>query len=171
MIEKVCSKCKKNKPLTEFYKKNTGRDGLCQECKGCCKQRSKEWQIKNKKKREDYHKQYYIENKGSIQTYKKKYYQENKEKIDKNKKEWAKNNRKKCNKYSKKWKSENPKKVKEQSQADAKRRCDKVLPCYAMQLIVGKSSFLSAKNIPQELVEAKRAHILIKRELKNEQTK
>lgn len=32
---KICSTCKKQKPITEFYKCKTNKDGLYYECKSC----------------------------------------------------------------------------------------------------------------------------------------
>lgn len=44
MIEKVCSKCKVAKPVTEFYKSRNSKDGHNCYCKSCSKQCRKEYQ-------------------------------------------------------------------------------------------------------------------------------
>lgn len=36
---KICSKCKKSKPLNEFYKNPYNKDGLAYSCKACKKKR------------------------------------------------------------------------------------------------------------------------------------
>jgi len=35
---KICSKCKEDKPLSEFNKRSSAPDGLRAKCKDCCKQ-------------------------------------------------------------------------------------------------------------------------------------
>lgn len=40
---KICNKCHKEKPITEFYKDKTHKDGFRSICKYC----SKQWKIKN----------------------------------------------------------------------------------------------------------------------------
>lgn len=45
---KVCSKCKKNKELTEFYKHHLRKDGLQSSCKECNNDRSKKHYQANK---------------------------------------------------------------------------------------------------------------------------
>jgi len=52
---KKCSKCEIEKELSEFYKKNTAKDGLRSECKECNYHYSKKYKIK-----------YYLNNKESI---------------------------------------------------------------------------------------------------------
>lgn len=53
-MKKICTNCKQNKLLTDFYKRNNVPDGRCSECKVCSKQRNKQnfrnYYIKNKEK-------------------------------------------------------------------------------------------------------------------------
>ncbi len=63
---KVCKKCKKDKPLSEFSKNKNQKDGLGIWCSGCKK---------------DYKKYYYSKNKENLSEYIKKYYKENCERI------------------------------------------------------------------------------------------
>ena len=44
---KVCTKCGKKKPLSEFYFKSSGRGGLRGECKTCHKRAMKKYNKKN----------------------------------------------------------------------------------------------------------------------------
>lgn len=55
MITKICSTCKKEKPLIEFYKHKNRKDGYRGQCKNCFKtypekerQRSKKWYENNR---------------------------------------------------------------------------------------------------------------------------
>lgn len=51
---KKCTKCEKEKNLTEFYKSGTTNDGLRYNCKSCCISYSKETPRKNKQDRKEY---------------------------------------------------------------------------------------------------------------------
>lgn len=45
---KTCSKCKESKPLTEFWKQSSNRDGLHIWCKGCAGASHKQWVENNR---------------------------------------------------------------------------------------------------------------------------
>src|SRR5262249_25935193 len=45
---KVCTKCGESKPLTEYYKAATTRDGLRGDCKACFKLRAADWYQDNR---------------------------------------------------------------------------------------------------------------------------
>ena len=47
---KRCSKCKKEKPITEFYKNRVRKDGYKQYCKVCCSILDKEYRKQNPEK-------------------------------------------------------------------------------------------------------------------------
>ena len=70
---KKCSKCGTQKPLVEFHKDKTKKDGLDSNCKTCKAQ----YYVQNKEKIAEQQAQYYAENKEK----KAQYYAENKEKI------------------------------------------------------------------------------------------
>lgn len=66
-MAKICSRCKKDKPLSEFYKNKTHKDGYNTVCKRCyteverehwklekTKKTRKVWKLKNKDKMKDY---------------------------------------------------------------------------------------------------------------------
>lgn len=44
---KTCSKCHIEKPLEEFYKDRSAKDGLDHRCKVCAKEKSRLWAAKN----------------------------------------------------------------------------------------------------------------------------
>ena len=50
MTTKVCSKCKVEKDVGEFYKDRTARDGLQYKCKSCARSTSREWRVENPEK-------------------------------------------------------------------------------------------------------------------------
>ena len=89
MENKICSKCKIEKLLENFVKKNNSPDGCGNSCKQCHNERSrkyrikhreniKEYYIKNKEKKQSYLKEYYIENREKQLSCQKKYYVKNK---------------------------------------------------------------------------------------------
>ena len=43
MKTKICTKCKKEKDLSEFYKRNKHKDGLNQQCKSCLINNTLKW--------------------------------------------------------------------------------------------------------------------------------
>jgi hypothetical protein len=62
---RTCTKCKVEKPLTDYYKHKKGKDGFSYDCKSCIKQQSK-----------DHHKKYQQTHKGK-ESHKKSCFQWN----------------------------------------------------------------------------------------------
>ena len=73
---KTCTKCKEEKPFSEFHKDRTTKDGLHFQCKACKK---------------EYNRKYKKENKELIRESNRKYHQENKVLIIENKRKYRKN--------------------------------------------------------------------------------
>lgn len=85
MITKTCTKCQKEKAITEFRKNKSNKDGFSYYCKDCLNMYSDRY----KKARRIYAKTHKKEKK----EYDKKYRETNKEKIRLNKQKWRKENR------------------------------------------------------------------------------
>jgi len=65
---KICKRCGKLKPLTEFYKHKGFKDGLSCYCKECYSKKHREYYNKNRKKFRDYYRKHIIgENGGKKQ--------------------------------------------------------------------------------------------------------
>jgi hypothetical protein len=77
METKICSKCKEEKELCEFYNKKSAYDGKRPECKLCSNKQSILYNKKNKNK---------------VDKIKQKYVDNNKEKVKKSKKNWFNKN-------------------------------------------------------------------------------
>lgn len=79
MENKVCTKCKENKNLLNFYKDKNTKSGYGSRCKDCVKLCAKESQINNKDYRKEYLKNYSKENIVSLRENKKIYRENNRE--------------------------------------------------------------------------------------------
>lgn len=119
---KICTKCKKTKPISEFHKQKKAKDGYSYWCKECMKEYNKKYNQSHKKQRQEYleknkeqikkrsqkyGKIYYQNHKQEIKNYnkiqKKKYYQEHKEEIKKKVKKYREENKDKIDKKHKQW--------------------------------------------------------------------
>lgn len=129
---KTCSKCKEEKPYSEFYKDKTRKDGLEYKCNSCqksynkdyyeankekCNAQSKAWREANKEKLKAYRKAYYEANKDRINTQTKAYRKANKEKIKAKKKAYQEANKDKLKTYNKAWREVNKDIIKAKSKA------------------------------------------------------
>lgn len=63
---KICSKCGRELPLSEFYKDRSKKDGLQYKCKQCIKQHSKQWYADNAEHKKQYDKQYRAEHREKM---------------------------------------------------------------------------------------------------------
>ena len=89
-MNKICTKCKVNKPLLNFHKRKSSVDGYRTWCKSC---RNTEYEI-NKETRLQYDKEWYCKNKENKKAYVKKWSNDNKEQV-------AANHKKLISKYLK----------------------------------------------------------------------
>lgn len=74
---KTCTKCKSEKPLSEFYKRSD-RDTYHSWCKQCKHQSSKSWNERNKEKHSELNRKWYEENKEHHLSNSKQWYESNK---------------------------------------------------------------------------------------------
>jgi len=115
---KVCSKCKKEKEKSEFYKNKARYDGFCNYCKECDKKKPV-----NKEKALSRHKKWRESEKG--QAYLKKYYQENKEIYADRNQKWCEANIEKYREFWRKTTKRSTWRQKHKAQ-QAKRRAKKL---------------------------------------------
>ena len=92
---KLCPRCKKQKPLTEFYRKHQGRDGYYSYCKECEKERAVIYNTENKERIRKKKKEYCLKNIERIRKQKKEYRSKNKERISQYKKDYYSRNKEK----------------------------------------------------------------------------
>jgi len=140
---KVCSKCKVEKELEEFYKDKTRRDGLHNMCKECRDLLNAKWRAENPEKVRAYRVKGFA-----------KWRAENPEKVKVSRAKWRAENPEKMREGKVKYRAENQEKIKV---SGAKWRSD--LPdSYVIQQ-------LKNPNPPQELIELKRIQLRIHREV------
>lgn len=121
METKVCSKCKTEKPLNEYYKNSSSPDGRRGSCITCKKQ----WNKDNAKKINTNARKFYRENKELISSRVKDYYEKNKEqKLDYQKK-YVSENEEKVKEKNKEYREKNKDKLKEYTQRWYKDNADK----------------------------------------------
>jgi len=81
---KICSNCKEEKRIEEFYFDKKNKDGFKNKCKTCSNNLHKEWEKNNVYKRKEYlkkwRKEYYNNNVEKLKNDRKEYYYNNKEK-------------------------------------------------------------------------------------------
>lgn len=73
-MEKICTKCKINKPLNMFTKHKNGKLGVNSECKECQAHREKQYKDNHKERTRIYNKQYNSLYSDDIKEYAKIYY-------------------------------------------------------------------------------------------------
>ena len=112
MENKVCSKCKIEKELSEFHFKNKTKNIKMSRCKICsknaykCKSRTACHQ-NNIEKRREYARSYYINNKEKASKANKKYNKDNIEKIQIRTKKYREKNKEHIKKYQTEYKNNN----------------------------------------------------------------
>ncbi len=124
--KKVCTKCRIEKDLNDFYKQKGGYLGRRADCKLCSKNRITDWKLahpdydteyrkknrlminqhslkyynNNKEKCNEYGRNYYVNNKEKCREYGRNYYHENSNDYNEYGKIWRSNNKEKCREYA-----------------------------------------------------------------------
>lgn len=93
------------------------------------------------------------------------YVLKNKEKTNLSNRKWKKNNREKLKLQLHEWRKKNPEKYKKQWQRNSNKKVLELRNKYVLQTIIQHTS-LNKSDIPKSLIELKKAHLLLKRELK-----
>ena len=80
-MTKICNVCKEKKPLVDFNKNKSRKDGLEYHCKECGVKKSKKYYMDNKEKKSAYCKNRKSENPILFKIQNNKYYARNKEAV------------------------------------------------------------------------------------------
>ncbi len=104
---RICNKCKKEKPLTDFYKDRSNASGYSYRCKECKRIQQNKYHENNREAKRDYMEKYRKENphiqklwKQKNPDYMKNHYAENKEIYHNNMRKWRMENRNRAAGYS-----------------------------------------------------------------------
>jgi len=89
-LEKNCTKCSKNKPISNFHNDRSRKDGKFPHCKECRSNETKEYNKNNSEAIKKYHKEYYEKNKEVISEKEKIKYPKKKQKVLARIKAWRK---------------------------------------------------------------------------------
>jgi hypothetical protein len=139
----------------------------------------KEWAKKNEDHCRELARKYYGDNKDAISAKAKVYYQINKAVINEKQRKYYAKNPERSRQVSKKWYSENKQRAyltnrkwatnnKERVRDMARKMRGELHDCYIKGLFTRKT-LLTAKDIPQSLIEAKRLEIQMKRFIKEQE--
>lgn len=75
-MNKTCTKCGVNKPVSEFYKFCRSKDGLAYECKECSKSRAKNYAKEHRDERTKKHLEWADKNREHLRDYMRNYMRE-----------------------------------------------------------------------------------------------
>lgn len=98
-MQKTCSACGKTKPLREFHKDKTKKDGHTSTCKECAIARSRKWNTDNRERQQERSRRYYQENKERIKQTVRRYVENNRDKVLAAKRKYYKAHRKQLQEY------------------------------------------------------------------------
>jgi len=124
---KVCSKCKVEKPVGEFYKREGNIGGYRYDCKECVIIAVAIWHNKNRIKTREYVRRYESKNLKACEERHKRWELRNPGKRSEYAKRWRKKHPEKSDAANKLWKKNNPDKVREKNKrySDKKRSTTK----------------------------------------------
>ena len=97
-MQKTCTKCGEEKPVSEFYKK---RNGLTSQCKSCILAYKADAYQNNKQAKKDYNKNYYWKNKSDLKEKSKQNYELNRDNAIQRMSDYYKNNKETFAAYNK----------------------------------------------------------------------
>lgn len=179
MVLRKCSECGAEKELCpeHFSRNQRNHLGYRTNCKPCDRQRTAEWKRANKERVREYNKKYKARVYASLSTQEKEklkeklrekmrvHRRENPEKYKAYRQKYCGKNKEKIKLKAAKWNKENPDRRREYVRRSATVSREKLNPCYIRSFLI-MGTKLKAKDIPEELVEAKRLQLMLVRELK-----
>jgi len=124
---KICSKCKENLTLDNFYKAKGHKYGVSSYCKPCEKENKKQYVIDNKELIQEKRKEYYEKNKEHISKQTKEYRLENPEKISERGRAYRDTHKEQISNRMKGYYEENVDKISETHKAYREENHDKCL--------------------------------------------
>ena len=112
---KVCTGCKEDKLLEEFYKHKAGKYGRPSKCKICMKEYKAKYYANNPEKMKERASKYRANNPEKVKEYKAKYRANNREKLKEQSSKYRTNNPEKIKEHKAKYYTNNHEKMKERA--------------------------------------------------------
>lgn len=128
---KRCSKCREEKPKTEFPVRRASQDGLGYKCKACAVSDARAWRESNRERHRAYSRQWQVENK---------------EKANQRARDWRAINKERRDEICRAWSSRNQDK---RTEAVARRRAKLVTPPWADKKAIS-AFYREAKRLERE---------------------
>lgn len=124
MSDKICTKCKEVKALSDFCRDSSRKDGLHPWCKGCRSKQAHDYQVDNRDKRRKWSAKWRAENPERQRELNATSHARNRKKRNADSREYRKNNLEYMRELGKLWSKNNPDKwkVTKASRRAAKRR-------------------------------------------------
>ena len=143
-MNKICTICKNDLPLSSFYKKKGGLHGCQAECKECNKSRVKANYNKNREVRVSQKRKYNSENRDIILGRLKVYYIKNKSKILEDKKIYSSVNKEKIRSRGRSYEKKKMEDPIYRAIRNCRNRISKI--CRGVELIKSKSKYLGCSS-------------------------
>lgn len=176
---KTCTKCEKNLPISLFNKRAPSKDGLDYRCRDCNKKGSETWRKDNPEKARAASERWRKEKPEEARKYRNKWRSENLEHARLYARDWAKKERRrnpeKAKLKDKKYRSTDLHKIArkrsywknpEKARARSAKQVITISDAYIVRLFRQNAEIIPAKSINQNIIELKRAQLLIARELR-----
>lgn len=123
---KVCTKCRKEKPLEEFNRAQKGTQGRTAHCKGCIKEYARQYHLRNRDRVRARNKAWGEANAERVREAGRRWYLENRERRKQTADAWRKRNAERVNEKVRAWQAQNRAKVREIQRNWAARHPDKL---------------------------------------------
>jgi len=167
---KRCTQCNTAKPFGDFQRRAASKDGLQPRCKECvaayCRDRRKAHIDRIRAVERAYYEEHKEELKVRRADYFQQYAQEHLPEAAERQRRYRKKNKERVYASLKKYRAANPDKVRRWSRKAARRQREKLGAVYVRMLICDGSPLTHA-DIPQEMVETKRAQLQLRRWLRD----
>lgn len=108
LVGRVCADCGRTKPVSEYYRHPTNRDGLDRKCKDCRKAASRKWKAENRERSRETDRLWRAANRERSNAHSRKWRSMNRERHLELCRQWNAANRDRCRANHAVWMEANP---------------------------------------------------------------